>query len=194
MNEDDLAKIFSGSDMASFSQFSERGIIEGKMPVSNREIFASEDSGQIPTANDSVQGGGGLDFIVRKDPSQLNETTDHRLGFALRSVEWSSLFFDVLGCPLAEPFVQGDDIHRWTENRKTRFEGAIPQYPLLARMWDPFQHVWYSPDEIIALKHECEMAAQLDSNTRSSKQGLRKLETACDEALSAGLGLYLLSD
>jgi len=61
-------------------------------------------------------------------------------------------------------------------------------------MWDPFQHVWYRPDEIIALKHECQMSGQLESNTRSSRQGLRKLEAACDETLSVGLGLYLLSD
>jgi hypothetical protein len=194
MNKDDLSKTFSGPEMASFSQFSEKGIVEEDSVVLDRGPFSSDDKEQILNSRHSVEGGGGFDFIIRQEPSQLNEKTDRRVGFALRSIEWSSLFFETLGCPLAEPYVASEDIEVWTANRRIQFERAIPKYPLLARLWDPFRNVWYSPDEILALKNECEIVEGLDSNTDFSKAGLRKIEAACNEALSTGLGLYLVSD
>lgn len=193
MTKDDLATMFSGPKMVGFSQFSENGIIE-KEPVPKTQHSSFRNDSVGTDAADIPEGGGSFDIVVRKDVSQLDEKTGRRLGFGLRSTEWSSLFFQVLGCPPAEPYVASEDIDAWTENRKASFQATIPEYPLLARMWDPFRNIWYSPDEIAALKVECQAVSQRYSNTSLSSSALQKIEAACDEALKDGLALFLVGD
>lgn len=154
---------------------------------------SQNDTQAVDTAGLSF-GGGSFSIAACKDPAHPDEETDRHLGLTLHAAEWSSLFFQVLGCPLAEPYVVGEDIDVWTENRKTAFARAIPEFPLLARLWDPFRNVWYGPEEISALKVECQTIRERFSNTPLSSAGLRKLEAACDESLKSGLGLYLVGD
>lgn len=194
MREDDLAELFSGPQMTSFSEFTNKKSVEKNSTAPNREQSALQSDRRDVNTGAFSFGGGSFSMVILKDLSHPNEETDRRLGLTLHSTEWSSLFFHVLGCPLAEPYVVGEDIDLWTENRKTSFERAIPEFPMLARLWDPFRNVWYSPDEIPALKVECQAIKQRYSNTPLSSDGLRKLEAASDEALKVGLGLYLVAD
>jgi hypothetical protein len=193
MTKDDLARLFSGPKMAGFSQFSEKGIVEKTpSPQSQDSTFVSDDVAANETELPS--GGGSYDIVLMNDVARIDEKTVRRLGFGLSSTEWSSLFFEVLDCPDAEPYVVDSDIDVWTENRRISFQSAIPQYPLLARMWDPFKNIWYSQAEISALKRECQAVSQTHSNTRLSASALQKIEAACDEALNNGLGLFLVAD
>ena len=194
MNKDDLAKLFSGPEMVGFSQLSDERPLHKKANVHSGERSPLEVESRNVETDDPSAGGGAFDIVVRENLSQLNEKTDHRLGFGLHSAEWSSLFFRVLGCPLAEPYVVGEDIEVWTENRKTAFQRAIPEYPMLARLWNPFSNVWYGPDDIVMLKLECQRVMQRYSKTDLAFRALLKIETACDEASNEGLGLQFLGD
>jgi hypothetical protein len=137
--------------------------------------------------------GGGFNLILAIDPVELNERTDRRLEEALYGGEWSALFFDVLGCPRPRPYVPEEDINEWMEERRLNFQRAIPDYPMLGRILDPYSDVWYSQQEVQQLRSEC-MTVQSRTKDTSASQGLRKLILACDKALESGLGLLLVGD
>ena len=146
---------------------------------------------QLKTGGKSL--GGGYDLILVRDHTLLNEQTNRRLETAFYGSEWSALFFDVLGCPKPRPYLPEDDIDAWMEKRKLNFQLAIPDYPLLARMVDPYSDVWYLPQEVPDLRSEC-VTITARTKDPTALEGLHKLIFACDKSLETGLGLFLVSD
>jgi hypothetical protein len=113
----------------------------------------------------------------------------------LKSNEWGALFFDVLGCPRAtdEPSFPDESPQNWAERYMTKFEQAIPEYPMLARMWDVYGYASYMPGEVTALREEC-LKVQAATSNEEALSGLRSLLAACEEAVRSGNGLFLAGD
>jgi hypothetical protein len=136
----------------------------------------------------------GLGFSLKRQPSGWDEGADYHLNIDdLESDQWTALFFDVLGCPEAEPFVQGEDINEYHKRFGWEFQQAITDYPMLGRIWDFYADVWYEPEEIEQLRRECLKVHASTSNT-TALEGLRLLLRGCDEASKAKLGLFLVAD
>lgn len=138
---------------------------------------------------------GSLDLHVVHDPSGQYDVAkgDRYLGIAFEPLEWEALFFDVLHCPEAEPFVDGEDLDKYYERHRRRFQQAIADYPMLGRIWDIYEDVRYMPEEVNLLRDEC-LRVQTSTSNALALEGLRKLILACNEALKLGMGLYMASD
>jgi hypothetical protein len=142
-------------------------------------------------------GSGNLGIILKLNPSPgaWNPSTDRHLEMDLEGPEWEALFYDVLGCPKAVGDLtnRGTDVQAQMEAYKLKFQGAIPDYPMLGRIWDTYIDVGYSPDEIEQLRAEC-INVKLGTSNSQALAGLDKLIYACGEARKLGLGLYFVSD
>lgn len=139
---------------------------------------------------------GNLDIhIIHSSSAEYDVTKgDRPLNVALEVSEWIALFFRVLHCP--EPRIEKADtssFHERSERYKLIFQQAIPDYPLLGRVWDVYQDVEYKPQEIEQLRQECLKIKAIADNNIALK-GLGKIIFACDEALKKGMGLFLASD
>ncbi len=133
-------------------------------------------------------------LILKQEPDgPWNETTDRRLPLFFEGGEWSALFHDVLRSEGGDPFMPGDDINEWTEKHRIRFQGSIPNYPMLGRIWDTYIDVSYHPEEMSQLRDECLRVKATTSNPVALR-GLDKLIHGCDEAIKYGLGLQLAGD
>jgi hypothetical protein len=110
--------------------------------------------------------------------------------------EWIALFRDVLKCPMGidQPFIPGEDTRVWRERNRLKFQKAIPNYPMLARIWDTFIDVTYEPEEVRQLRDECLQVRAIAASNHLAFEGLSRLISACDESLRLGSGLYLACD
>jgi hypothetical protein len=138
---------------------------------------------------------GSLDLHIVHDPNGQYDAAkgDRYLGIAFEPTEWEAVFFKVLHCPEAEPFIQGEDLDEYYERYRRRFQQAIADYPMLGRIWDMYEDVCYMPEEMNLLQNECRRVQTRTSNAYAL-EGLRKLRFACNEALKLGMGLYMASD
>jgi len=118
---------------------------------------------------------------------------DRYLQLNLNGPEWEALFFDVLHCPEPEPYGEGMDIREYDNHFRIRFQHSIPEFPMLGRLWDTYRDVGYAPEQVKKLLEEC-VRIQAKTQNMSALEGLRKLILACNEALQAGSGLFLVSD
>ena len=76
---------------------------------------------------------------------------------------------------------------------KSTVSGINSRYPKLGRIWDTYIDVSYQPQEVGHLRDACLRVKASTSNPVALK-GLDKLIAACNEALSGGLGLSLVSE
>jgi hypothetical protein len=132
--------------------------------------------------------------IYLSDPSRGQKQGAY-LGIDLQAEGWAALFYEVLGCPDPSkyPYSPGESADQYEDGYRKGFQDAIPDYPMLARIWDMYTDVEYHPDEINQLRAECVRAKLITSNPTGS-EWVTKLLSACDTALQRGLGLYLASD
>ncbi len=137
--------------------------------------------------------GGGFDLFLARHSDLLDKGTARHLETRLWGSDWLALFFDVLKCPKPRPYLSDENIDAWTEERKLNFQKAIPDYLLLARIYDPYSDVWYSPQEVLPLRGEC-LSVTARTKNESALQGLNTLIDACDKASQSDLGLLLVSD
>jgi hypothetical protein len=122
-----------------------------------------------------------------------NEWTD--IGI-LEGREWLAIFKDVLNCPIGtdEPSPPSGDLDEQYERAKLEFEQAIPEYPMLARIWDTYIDVTYEPNEVEKLLAECMKVRSAASSNLIAEQGLDKLINACHGAIESGASIHLSSD
>jgi hypothetical protein len=134
-----------------------------------------------------------LDFVLQQNSGNWNENTDRWLGKGLSLAEWSALFLDVLDCGHGD--APSDDLPyaERLEIIRLSVEKAIPDFPMIARMWDYYWDAWYERDEIGQLRNEC-LRVKADTSNTLALEGLNKLLAACDEALMNKSGLLLASD
>lgn len=129
--------------------------------------------------------------ILFKQPS----TSAVYLHTDFEAEEWEQLFYHVFDCPAAanEPARFNESEEEWEERFSLQFQRAIPEYPLLGRIWDMFIYVKYRAHEVQALRGECQRVMDNTSNEKA-RRGLSKLIRACDEASELNYGLLLMPD
>lgn len=142
---------------------------------------------------------GNLSIYVLRDPSfsafsQGLSGEDRFLDTQLSGNEWGAIFLKVLGCPDVSdmPRLPNEDTAEWQKRYSLKFQQAIPDYPMLGRIWDLYIYVSYKPEEINQLRAEC-LKVWANSNEKALS-GLAKLIEACDEALKIDSGLLFAPD
>jgi hypothetical protein len=113
----------------------------------------------------------------------------------LERSEWEAIFYDTLNCPVLidEPELPGESEEEWHERFSRKFRQAIPDYPMLAEIWNPSFYISYEGEEIEQLRSECQRVGALTSS-ESALSGLGKLLAACGEASKLGYGILLLPE
>ena len=106
---------------------------------------------------------------------------------------WYALFFEVLGCPESGLSMPEKDVAEYWERIRLNFQQAIPDYPMLGRIWDFYIDVWYAPEEIEQLRNEC-FKAQANTSNPTALEGLGLLLQACEKASADQLGIFLAAD
>lgn len=130
------------------------------------------------------QGHGSLHFIVGRNRD---------LCMDFHPENWEALFMQSLGCPPFEPSPKKESLEAEFKRRRRHFQQALPQYPLLSRIVEMYRDTIYKPEEVSALREECERAkAQIQLG--AGIFALRKLIFACDDAFRESKQLWLLSD
>ncbi len=127
--------------------------------------------------------------------SQGFEGNDHYLDPRLEGNEWGALFVDVLKCPDTGdiPLLAGESNEDWQERYSSKFQQAIPSYPMLGRVYDTLIYVAYKPEEISQLRDECLKVQSMTSNEKALAV-LKSLIEACDEASKVRSGLLFVPD
>lgn len=120
---------------------------------------------------------------------------DRDLNVTLTGNEWAALFYDTLGCPGADdvPRLPGEDTTAWQVRYSLKFQQAIPDYPMLGRIWDIYIYASHKPEDIERLRAEC-LKVQASTSNEKTLAGLAKLLSACDEASKLGSGLLFAPD
>lgn len=151
--------------------------------------------GLIPPLSEMA---GNLSMFAARDPDAFEgiPDTDHYLNLNLRGNEWEAIFYDMLGCPKAidDPFSPGEtSVEQWRERYRLKFQAAIPDYPMLSRIWDFYIYVSYEPGEITQLYEEC-LRVRASASSERALAGITKLLSACEEATKHSSGLLFVPD
>ena len=166
-------------------------------PILSNSVFGRESQMNKPPSRLEELLAGRLHIYVVHSPQSWDYTTNDldRYLDDLEGQEWVGLFRHTLKCPMGmdQPWVAGEDSSAWRERNRLRFQQAIPQYPLLGRMWDTFIDVQYGPEEIEQLRLECLNVAGHAVDTEAIK-GLQKLVESCNEAIKHKSGLFIACD
>lgn len=133
---------------------------------------------------------GSQSLVLRSAIANTGRRTVEVLPLSFDGPEWSAVFERVLGTSYLDEDLE---INEWRRRQKAYFRESLPNYPMLARIWDTYIDVEYKPEEIVALKNEC-LSVQTKTQDPTALKGLSKLVTACDKALEKGMGLSLLAD
>lgn len=141
--------------------------------------------------------GGVLDFALKKSPEGEWDPTrgDRHLEQGIEPIEWEKLFFDTLGAPKWEEYIDGEDVDEFYDRQKTLFQTALSAqgFIMLSRIWRIYRDVHYQPFEIDQLLSEC-VEVQMIADDACARSALEKLISACQNALKNDSGLLLLSD
>jgi hypothetical protein len=90
-------------------------------------------------------------------------------------------------------YVEGDDEVELRERNRRKFERALPEYPLLARIFHMFEDYAFAPDELPKLREECLMVRSKTAD-REALRALRKLILASNEATKRGFSLMFICE
>ena len=141
-------------------------------------------------------GNGSLHLYFVRDPANWHGE-DRRDAFYIEldfhSSDWEALFIDVLHFPGWDKYIKGDDVNELHERNRKRFEQTIPEYPMLARIFDMYKDYQFTPEELPWLREECLSVKSKTSNPQAIR-ALRKLIFACDEASRRGFHLLFICD
>lgn len=154
---------------------------------------------EVSPENDDLFDGfenGSLHVYLVRDPEdwrgELREDAFY-MELDFHGSDWDALFIDEFHFPGWDRYVEGEDINELHERNRKKFEQTIPQYPMLARIFDLYEDYRFTPEEIQRLREEC-----LDAKSKVSNPGaikaLRKLTFACEEASKRGFNLMFICD
>ncbi len=105
-------------------------------------------------------------------------------------LEWAQLFYEVLGCPLADKYLSSEDLKVWQERNEKRFREAIPDFPMLGELNDICSKILFNQTQIQKLKSEILEVIPKAANNKPALQGLMKLKEACEKSLEKEKFLY----
>ncbi len=109
---------------------------------------------------------------------------------ALRFQEWFEIFFNVLHCEEVAWDFENESYEEGLVRRNRVFRESIPELPLLGRIPDVYQSVFYSKDELPALIEECMQVIRSTDNP-IALEGLAKLIRYCKLGIKHEQGLAL---
>lgn len=162
--------------------------------------FNQERRRDMSTESANSAKAGSWAIFAMKDPSFTGFSKglaagDSFLDLNVGGREWKALFIDVLNCPEGSEEPRGPDevLEEWQDRYKERFQRAIPEQPMLGRLWDLFYYVSYKPGEVAQLREECRKIQARTSN-REALSALTKIIKACDHASQNNLGLLFVPD
>ena len=137
----------------------------------------------------------GLDVALIKAPSGafLKENGDRYLGISFSNVEWENFFYDALGAPEPGPYIEGEGILAFDKRRRSSFHESLTRFPMLSRIHDYYEDVFYRPDEIPRLFEEC-LGVEGKTTNSEAKSFLDGMVYACKEAMQNNTGLFLAAD
>ncbi|HXG64147.1 MAG TPA: hypothetical protein VNO70_03510 [Blastocatellia bacterium] len=166
-------------------------MLQESQAANSEAMMQSQDIGPV----------GSLSICAVPDPKNWQDTQSESaywLDLTLDGPEWGAIFHDVLRIPVigSKPLAESQNAEGQENSRgkyMQLFQGAIPEFPLLGRIYDLYEDVAYKHHEIMWLREEC-LKVQLMTSNPEAKEGLRKLILACDEAMRRNTGLYLASD
>lgn len=141
-------------------------------------------------------GNGSLHMCLVRDPKNwrgVEQTDGFYMELDFHGSDWDALFIDVLGFPGWDEYVEGDDVFELHERNRKKFERTIPEYPMLARIFDMYEDYQFAPDEVLELREECERVKLTTSNP-GARKALRKLILASNEATKRGFHLVFSCD
>jgi hypothetical protein len=124
-------------------------------------------------------------FLGRIADPASDGAVDMRLDF--HHDDWAALFVGVLDVPTS------DWLHLSREAQRIEFRKALPEYPMLAEIWDIYADAAFLPEEVPQLRSEC-LRVKSETTQPEALKALRKLVYACDEAAKRGFCLLLSSD
>jgi len=139
----------------------------------------------------------GLGFVFKHKQDGWEQSNVQYSGIPdLGEDNWRALFFDVLGCAESDFEVSDNSEEGMTkhwERVRLDFQRAIPDYPMLGRIWDFYIDVWYAPEEIELLLAEC-LEVQAKTSNLTALAGLALMLQACEQATINKLGIFLAAD
>ena len=178
----------------------EQGYIKGNLPSDAEELQALVQTIHENLVDDvSYQAADNAEpglqqLIIKHQPAgDWDDSTDRRLPLFLEGPEWTAIFRHTLKAGERDSVLPDEDIDSWSERQRERFKASLPAYPMLGRVWDTYIDVKYEPDEINALRDECNKIKATTSNPLAVS-GLDKIISACDQAIEIGGGILLLAE
>ena len=84
-------------------------------------------------------GNGSLHLYLVRDPENRHgedRSDAFYIELDFHFSDWEALFIDVLHFPGWDKYVEGDDVNELHERNRKKFEQTIPEYPMLARIFD----------------------------------------------------------
>jgi hypothetical protein len=79
------------------------------------------------------------------------------------------------------------------ERNRKMFQQSIPDYPMLARIFDMYEDYIYIPEEVIELRNEC-FHLKTKMTEPNAIKALRKLIYACTEVSKTRCNLMFVCD
>jgi hypothetical protein len=132
--------------------------------------------------------------LLRKNQSEYrSENGDRPLNLYFSNSGWGSFFYDELGATEPDPYIDGEDILAFDERRRRSFHQSLKNFPMLSRIHDYYEDVFYRPDEIHQLLEECS-SLEVKITDPEAQSFLNGMIYACKEAERNKTGLFLASD
>lgn len=119
----------------------------------------------------------------------------HYLDLDFHGNDWEALLWNALGAGETkyDEYVEGEDIVEFHERNRKKFQQSVPDYPMLARIYDMYEDYLYTPEEITELRSEC-LRLKTKLTEPNAVKALRKLIYACNEVSKTGCNLMFVCD
>lgn len=96
----------------------------------------------------------------------------------------------ILAAPLRlKKYSPDEDLDEEDEKFRIEFQRAIPEYPMLGRIWDTYINTDFKPEEVRELRDECLRVQLAAAPNAVASEGVRKIIDSCDRAINQGASL-----
>lgn len=136
----------------------------------------------------------GLDVALMKDPfgAWWPHEGDTYTDIVIDPHGYDEFYYVVLGIEI--PTRPADEIDTYENSWEMRvFRRSLPQFPLLARVYNYYRDAAFASSEIPELLNELDNAETLVSDNDAAKKYITELRSACSLASQNNMGIRLMS-
>ncbi len=112
------------------------------------------------------------------------------IGYDIRPEDVEALYFEGIGIPRWES-IKADNVDQQVELYNQAMQKIMAAYPLIGRVSDTDKKVEFTPEEVAALRRECDEVLETAANPQAVK-ALQKFAIACLKAFEHQKGLLLI--